>query len=182
MRVLRDDTNVGNGTLAFEIWHEASRCVALRMLGRLLRHPIQHRPAQLRHDTRGGVERARCAARVLLRPGGVGKVARLRLAGHSRLLSRRLGYGAAVSQRPADRLEEGLAPPAPVPVLRSAARRPWFLFPSSIFHRSPPAPPAPSRCATRSTSPASQTSSASPATGWPSITTCLRSQAPRPRS
>ena len=94
-------------------------------------------------------------------------------------------YGdcAAVPQRPADRLEEGLAPAAPVPVLRRARpARPWFRFPSSIFRRSSAG--SSGAVALRNSLDLARLAdrSASPATGWPSITTCPRSQARRPTS
>src|SRR5258705_1746610 len=120
---MRNDTNVGNETLAFETWHETRRCIALRVLGRLLRDPIQYCSPQLRHDAGGGFERARRAPRLLFRTGGFGNLSRLWIARHSRLLPRRLRYRAAISKRPADRLEEGFAPAPPLAVLRRASRR-----------------------------------------------------------
>src|SRR5262249_57483609 len=47
--------------------HETRRRLALHLLGRLLRNPIQHRSARLRHDPPGGFDRARRAARLLFR-------------------------------------------------------------------------------------------------------------------
>src|SRR5262245_48813659 len=162
--------------------HETVCRVTLRLLGRLLRDPVQYRSARVRHDPCAGVVGAGRSAHLLFWREGLGNLRCLRIAGHSRLLSGRLGAGAAVPQRAADGLEEGLAAAPPVSVLRAASRHPWFRSPSSIFRRSPPARPAPQPCATRSTLRGSPTRSASLATGSPSTIICPRSPAPRPTS
>src|SRR5262245_63066665 len=162
--------------------HETVCRVALHLLGRLLRASVQYRSARVRHDPGAGVVGARRAALPLFRREWLRRLRRLRIAGHSRLLSGRLGAGAAVPQRAADGLEEGLAAAPPVSVLRAASRHPWFRSPSSIFRRSPPARPAPRPCAIPSTLRGSPTRSAALATGSPSTTICPRSPAPRPTS
>src|SRR5262249_10968500 len=162
--------------------HETRRRVALHLLGRLLRNPIQHRPARLRHDSPGGFDRARRAARLLFRRARLADLSRLWIAGHSRLLPGRLPPPAAVPHRAPHPMEEGLALAPPVAVLNTACRHGQSPFPSSICRRWPPVPPAQFRCAIRSTSRGSPTASASPAIGSPSTTTCLRSRAPRPTS
>src|SRR5215471_12441122 len=171
-----------NGEGYSRLWHEARHCVAVHLLGRLLRDPIQHRSARLRHDAPGGFDRARRAARLLFRRAWFGGLSRLRIAGHSRLLPGRLRPRAAVSQRAADRMEKGLAPAPAVAVLTRACPYGPLPFPSSICRRWPQGRPARFRCAIRSIWRGSPTAWASPAIGSPSTTTCLRSRAPRPRS
>src|SRR5262249_61596429 len=98
--------------------HETARCRALGLLGNFLSR--QCLPACFRHEPRRGLDGAGRAARLLLGRAGLGNLHRLRIARHPRLLSERLGAGAAVSQWAADRLEEGLALAPTLAVLKPA--------------------------------------------------------------
>src|SRR5262245_62451099 len=66
--------------------HETGHRVALHLLGRLLRNPIQHRSACLRHDPPGGLDRARRAARLSFRRAPPGDTSSIWIAGHLRIL------------------------------------------------------------------------------------------------
>src|SRR5258708_2745088 len=103
--------------------HETLCCVAMGVLGGLLRLSIEHRPPRLRHDPGPGFDRARRAARLPFRTAGLRNLSRLRIPGHSRLLSGRFSACAAVPQGPPDRLEERLAPPPPLAFLERVRER-----------------------------------------------------------
>src|SRR5262249_56439156 len=111
-----------NGEGYSRLWHEARHRVAMHLLGRLLRDPIQHRSPRLRYDAQGGIDRARRAAGLLRRRARLGDLSRLRIAGHSRLLPGPLPPPAAGPQPAAHPLGKGLAPAptvaAPKPLTR----------------------------------------------------------------
>src|SRR5262245_38772191 len=117
-------------------------CPALAVLGRRLWS--QHGASHVRHDPRAGFNRTWGAAGVLRRAGRLGNLPGLWIARHSRLLSSGFRPRAAVSQRTAHGLEEGLALAPPMAVLTSACRHGLAsLSLSSIYRRSPRALPAP---------------------------------------
>src|SRR5262245_57237026 len=90
--------------------HEALGRHRLHMLaGVVWGTTIQHSAACLRHDSGGGLARARNAAGLPLRTARLGDVCRDRPGGHSRVLSDRFRHRVAVPQRSPDWLEEGLA-------------------------------------------------------------------------
>src|SRR5262249_56387259 len=122
--------------------HEASCCVAVGVLGGLLRVAIQRCSARLRNDRRAGRLRARRAVGLLLRAARLGNLHRLWLAGDTRLLSGRFRHRLAIPQRASDGVEEGLAPAAPMAVLIIGACA-WVRSRSSTFPPCPAVRPPP---------------------------------------
>src|SRR5262249_59880158 len=102
-----------NGEGYSRLWHEARHRVAMHLLGRLLRDPIQHRSPRLRYDAPGGIDRARRAAGLLRRRARLGDLSRLRIPGPSLLLPRRPRPPPSDSQTASPRVgtRVGAAPP-----------------------------------------------------------------------